>query len=672
MNESGFRKWLEANYRSNTVSTKLSEARKLAAAYGDLDAAFNADRLEEIMQTLAYSSNDRAQNRPNPSKLHLTSTNIYRDLSNFRTTVSYYRNYRDGTARRPKLATLTREAVEKAMDEYDALGFEEFLSVYNFGASITHWAVRGGRRYPSKAIVGVAYQYLSGGAPLDNEQLRGSDARRQLQGLGYTIEAEPTKATESSRRFWIEKTIVSERRDRESGEHGLGKALWSPQRSKSGGDIYASMREVQPGDIVFHLTDNKAIAGVSIVEAPVDDTFRGIIGTAWEGDAYRIALTNFEELDPPLERQAFLATEPYTTELSELVRSGAARLFYNRNLELNQGAYLTEATPTLLSILNRAYETFSGKQLPYVEVEEGGGTSVQIANNGNVYSLDDALEDLFLDPSEAEAIMMVWEAKKNIVLQGPPGVGKSFAAQRMAFAMMGAKDRDRLGFVQFHQSYSYEDFVEGYRPTADGFELRPGKFVEFCRRAEADPDHCYVFVIDEINRGNLSKILGELMLLIEADKRSSDWAITLASGKVPFHVPRNVYLLGLMNTADRSLAVVDYALRRRFAFLGLTPKLSSPKFRAQLVDAGVSTSVVSMLIQRIEALNSEIVADTTTLGPGFEIGHSYFCTRPSDREDGWSWYERIIRTEILHLLREYWFDAPTKVTYWESELLAPL
>jgi hypothetical protein len=672
MNERGFREWLEANYRPNTVNTKLFEARKLAAAYGDLDNAFDADRLEAVMRTLTYSSKDKAEGRPDPSKLQLSSSNIYRDLSNFRTTISYYRNYRDGSSRRQKLPTLTREAVEKAMDEYDALGFEEFMSAYNFGTSLSHWAVRGDRRYPSKAIVGVAHQYLSSGAPLGNEQFSGSDARRELQRLGYFIEAASKEATAPSRRFWIEKTIVSERRDRESGEHGLGRALWSPQRSKSGGDIYASMREVQPGDVVFHLTDNTAITGVSIVDAAVDDTFRGIAGTAWEGDAYRIALRDFEELAPPLERNALLATEPFATELSELVRAGESRLFYNRKLELNQGAYLTEATPTLLSILNRAYDAFSGKQLPYFEIETGSGANGETVPFANEYSLDDALEDLFIDRPEAEEIMLVWQAKQNVVLQGPPGVGKSFAAQRLAFAMLGAKDRERLGFVQFHQSYSYEDFVEGYRPTPDGFELRPGKFVEFCRRAEADPDRNYVFVIDEINRGNLSKILGELMLLIEADKRSPDWAIALASGKVPFHVPRNVYLLGLMNTADRSLAVVDYALRRRFAFINLVPKLSSPKLRAHLTAAGVSTSIASMLIHRIEALNTEIVADATTLGPGFEIGHSYFCSRPSDREDAWSWYERIIRTEILHLLREYWFDAPTKVAQWESELLAPL
>lgn len=669
MNEVGFRDWLEANYRPNTVNTKLSEARRLAAAYGDLDIAFNADRLEEILHTLTYSSEDRANERPNPSKLPLTTANLYRDLSNFRTTISYYRNYRDGTSRRPRLPLPTREAIERAMYEYDALGFDEFMRAYKFGTSITNWVLRDGKRYPSKAIVGVAHQYMPGGAPLDNEQFSGTDARQHLADLGFEIEGEPAQTT---RRFWIEKTIVSGRRDREEGEHRLGHALWSPQRSRNGGDIYASMREVQPGDVVFHLTNNKAIAGASIAEGSVDDTFQGIAGTEWEGEAYRVPLKDFEVLDPPLERQSFLETEPFATELSELVRAGTNRLFYNRNLELNQGAYLTEATPTLLSILNRAYEAFAGKALPYVDIEVGRGPEAQAVHSDSTYSLDDALEELFLDRSEAEEIMLVWKVKKNIVLQGPPGVGKSFAAQRLAFALMGEKNRGRLGFVQFHQSYSYEDFVEGYRPTVDGFELRAGKFVEFCRRAESDPDNSYVFVIDEINRGNLSKILGELMLLIEADKRSPDWAISLASGKVPFHVPRNVYLLGLMNTADRSLAVVDYALRRRFAFINLTPKLSSPKLRAQLAASGISGAVASMLIQRVEALNIEIVADTTNLGPGFEIGHSYFCAHPSDREDGWSWYERIIRTEILHLLREYWFDAPTKVAQWESELLAPL
>ena len=477
-------------------------------------------------------------------------------------------------------------------------------------------------------------------------------------------------AAAPGRRFWIEKTIVSGRPDREEGEHAVGQALWSPQRSKSGGDIYAHMRRVSAGDVVFHLTDNEAITGASMAAASVDDSFTGLPGTDWEGPAYRVQLTDYKPLDPPLPRDGFLETEPFATELRQLAESGAKGLFYNSHRGLNQGAYLTEATPTLLSVLSRAYQAYAGRALPYLDaVADPQAVSTSPAHS---YTIDDALEALFLERQEVEDILLLWTAKKNIILQGPPGVGKSFAAQRLAFALMGAEDRERLGFVQFHQSYSYEDFVEGYRPTEKGFELRAGKFMEFCRRAEADPDRAYVFIIDEINRGNLSKILGELMLLIESDKRDAKWALALASSKLPFHVPANVNIIGLMNTADRSLAVVDYALRRRFAFVDLNPKLSSSKFRAQLEHAGVQPGLLDTLVARVDALNQEIISDVTNLGPGFAIGHSFFCAGPTDSEDGPTWYARVIRTEIAPLLREYWFDAPSKAKSWGDQLLAPL
>lgn len=472
---------------------------------------------------------------------------------------------------------------------------------------------------------------------------------------------------EVGRRFWIEKTIVKGRADREAGENALGRALWSPQRSKDGKNIYAAMTQVQPGDVIFHLADNEAITSVSVASEPADDTFIGLEGSDWaDQPAYRIALEDFEELQPPLDREAFFETEPYATELRELAESGAKGLFYNRSRGLNQGAYLTEATPTLLSILNRAYIESAGKPLPYLSTVEGDDEPLGAEE---AYTLDDALVTLFLERDAAEDLLLLWRAKQNVILQGPPGVGKSYAAHKLAYALMGAEADDRVGFVQFHQSYSYEDFVEGYRPSETGFELKPGKFVEFCRGAEADPDRRYVFIIDEINRGNLSKILGELMLLIESDKRSSRYAMPLASGKVPFHVPKNVFLLGLMNTADRSLAVVDYALRRRFAFLDLKPNLLSPKFRAHLQTRGVSDGLIDALLARLKPLNETIVGDTSNLGPGFAIGHSYFCDGPMAEEDETDWYNRVIRTEIAPLLREYWFDAPDKADQWREQLI---
>jgi hypothetical protein len=260
-------------------------------------------------------------------------------------------------------------------------------------------------------------------------------------------------------RFWIEKTIVSGRVDREHGEHAVGKALWSPQKSKSGGDIYANMRRVKPGDVVFHLTDNEAFTGVSLVAAAVDDSFVGLAVTDWEGPGYRVQLSGFQRLDPPLPRHAVLASEPFMTELRELAASGAKGLFYNSQLDLNQGAYLTEVTPTLLSVLSRAYHAYAGKRLP-----KGHDVSAVKRPEARSYTVDNAAESLFLDREEIEDILLLWTAKRNLILQGPPGVGKSFAAQRLAFARMGAEDHERLAYVQFHQSYSYEDFVEGYRP----------------------------------------------------------------------------------------------------------------------------------------------------------------------------------------------------------------
>jgi 5-methylcytosine-specific restriction endonuclease McrBC GTP-binding regulatory subunit McrB len=194
---------------------------------------------------------------------------------------------------------------------------------------------------------------------------------------------------------------------------------------------------------------------------------------------------------------------------------------------------------------------------------------------------------------------------------------------------MGYRDPSRVRTVQFHQSYSHEDFVQGYRPSGDGLALQQGVFLEFCEKALADPNELYVFTIDEINRGNLSKIFGELMLLIEPDKRSPEWATKLAyapAAEERFYVPPNVYLLGMMNTADRSLSLVDYALRRRFAFVTLRPEYGSNKFRQHLLEKGVGAELADRIIERMISVNEEIAADQTNLGPGFCIGHSFFST----------------------------------------------
>lgn len=271
------------------------------------------------------------------------------------------------------------------------------------------------------------------------------------------------------------------------------------------------------------------------------------------------------------------------------------------------------------------------------------------------YLIEDALEGLFIDERNFRDWLRLWKNSKNLILQGPPGVGKTFVAKRLAYALMEEKDPQRVMMVQFHQSYSYEDFVQGFRPGKDGFVIKDGIFFEFCQKAKSDP-RPHVFIVDEINRGNLSRIFGELLMLIESDKRGEHYSMRLAYQQEgqSFYVPANVFILGMMNTADRSLAVVDYALRRRFQFADLRPAFEMEAFHEHLGEA-CEAELARRIIQRMMALNAEIEKDTTNLGRGFCVGHSYFCGVKSEED-----YIDVVRFQIAPLLSEYWFDNPKK------------
>ena len=277
-----------------------------------------------------------------------------------------------------------------------------------------------------------------------------------------------------------------------------------------------------------------------------------------------------------------------------------------------------------------------------------------------LYSKDDFLNEVYMDEDTYNTLTELLEAKYNVILQGAPGVGKTFAAKRLAYSIMGQKDTSRVAMVQFHQSYSYEDFIQGYRPSKDGFELENGTFYKFCKEAEEDNERPYFFIIDEINRGNLSKILGELMMLIEKDKRGEK--IKLLYSNEWFTVPQNVRIIGMMNTADRSLALMDYALRRRFAFFDFAPAFSSEGFKNYLAEK--NSPKLESLITAVESLNNTISADES-LGDGFRIGHSYFCT---DGEITDEWLKSVVEYEVIPLIKEYWFDEPTKVRDWSATL----
>ena len=280
------------------------------------------------------------------------------------------------------------------------------------------------------------------------------------------------------------------------------------------------------------------------------------------------------------------------------------------------------------------------------------------------YSKEAFLSEVYMTSEKYDSLKGLLLNKKNIILQGAPGVGKTFAAKRLAYSIMGVKDESRVEFIQFHQSYSYEDFIMGYKPSGEGFELQNGIFYKFCQKASNNQEVPYFFIIDEINRGNMSKIFGELLMLIENDYRGEKHKIRLAYNDEYFSVPENLYIIGMMNTADRSLAMIDYALRRRFSFFDMTPGFDSVGFKKYQED--LDCEVFNKVIDAVKALNIEIAKDDS-LGKGFCIGHSYFCNRESIDN---MWLENVIEYDIAPMLREYWFDNDKKFKEETDKLLS--
>ena len=391
--------------------------------------------------------------------------------------------------------------------------------------------------------------------------------------------------------------------------------------------IYKHFEAVQQGDLVIGYETSP----VRQIKALLEIT-KGLHQSKSEGEVIEFSIN--EKLDVPV----------HWNELQNNPGLQKCEVFIN-----NQGSLfrLTEEEYDIIREIIDNKNILTEKQ-----------TSVTLIKT---YNYVDDPEKPFISPEEFRQMTEILKQKKNIILQGPPGVGKTFLARKIAYELMGQMNDANIEMVQFHQSYSYEDFIQGLRPGKNGFELKNGIFYTFCQKAHAHPDRWFFFIIDEINRGNLSKIFGELMMLIEPDKRKEKYALKLTYAEDEldrFYIPENLYIIGTMNTADRSLAIVDYALRRRFAFIMLRPEFGEA-FQSFAKSRGLSDSLIEKIIKSASLINDEMDKDIN-LGPGFHIGHSYFCAY-SDSMDENQWYKQVINFEIKPLLEEIWFDDSKKV-----------
>ena len=763
MNEEGFRDWLEKNYRKNTVQTKMSEARQLNRAYGDLDDLYDEDELNAVMETLRYSASDKADDKPNPSNVPLAS-DLYRDLSNLRTTVNYYRRFRgEGTIMRPDAP-----AVYKAIDECEAVGIDTFLATYGFGKNIDYWVLREGKRYPSKAIFGVAHQFMPDGAPLDGQTSNGTDARLHLESLGFPI-VKGQAADGPTRPFVLfDAQGAAFQPVRNGGPNGSMfkvKSKGASNRAKDALEVEtvaevaramlveglpARVQSIHKGPVNYigygkqklvadeldaQIAQKIGVPPTGSIEQDDndEDTEHGIMapttnlilygppgtGKTWSTAAEAVWLcdgsvpTSREDLmrryhELVQARRIDFVTFHQSYSYEEFVEGLRPEQGGNGSEggENQAGFSLVPKDGVFKRIAHRAAISRGGRGAFTIGERQVFKLSIgEAANAEDDYLFEEALEEghilLGYDDidwtddryDERDAIIAACrEHDEQYTDNGRPSPTAHTGRVQCPLIFRNWMEKGDVVVVSKGNSkfraigevtgdYEYaprESGVYSHRRKVDwlwvdqagapvediyskGFSMRA---VYLLTRAELDfpalegyinsqsagseaaAPEPYVLIIDEINRGNISKIFGELITLIEPDKRAdrtNALEVRLPYSKKPFSVPPNLHLIGTMNTADRSIALLDTALRRRFVFRETPP---DPGRLGAVVDGVPLRRVLETINDRIEYL----------VDREHRIGHAFFmgCTTRDE-------IDAVMHDKVIPLLQEYFFEDWSRV-----------
>lgn len=402
---------------------------------------------------------------------------------------------------------------------------------------------------PPKYIVSIANKYANG-VELSSKEFNAIQADGFLKKLGFNV-IHKKEIASNQVKYWIEKTIVKGRPDRESGTRSLGRAIWSPQQDRRGADIYKNMRKVKPGDLILHLTNNREISGVSIAATAAKNTI-GIEGTDWTGPSYLIELDSYIELNPKLAREKIL-NESNRTVLNIISRD--SEVFYNTKLDLRQGAYLTPCSSQLLTLINQTYYKTTQKHLPHVGAfQEAIEPNSEVKQAFSLFTFFNAIDIASLKFKEklikrfAASVL----TKPFLILSGLSGSGKTKLAQ--AFVQWICRSEEQYKIVPVGADWTNREPLLGYPNALNQNEyIKPDNgVVDLILHARDNKHLPYFLILDEMNLSHVERYFADFLSVMESNGKISFHSGDEEKSGVPASVsmPDNLFIIGTINVDE--------------------------------------------------------------------------------------------------------------------------